>query len=306
MSDLKENYRQLCQESIIKILDGDTHFDYLKFPKSGNLVPVSLPYLRAIDLFEIAVKFGFEKKENWSGGISKRRCDYLNDLLDFCVDNDKAGELLSFLFSKGQFVDKLSHLKREEIDSAHCSIVSRIIEEINNILYFSGFELKQEKDICIVVNSDETIIVDTPNIKKIGSDYIKDISERALEDILQGDFDSAVTKSRTLLEEVFIYVIEKKNEEPSDSGDIKKLYAQVKNLYNMHANKEMDKRINELLSGLEKIVNSVAAMRNKNSDAHGAGSKRIKIYDYHTRLIVNSAMTMADFILSVSKQQLHC
>ena len=305
MTDLKENYGKLCQESIIKILDGDTQFDYLTFSNSGNFVPVSLPYLRGIDMFEIAVKFGFEKKENCSGGISKRRCDYLKDLLDFCIDNDKAGELLSFLFSKGQFVDKLKHLNREEIDSAHSYIVSHIIDEINNILYFSGFELKQEKDIYKVVKIGETIIADIPSIKEIDSDYIKDISERALGDILKEDFDSAITKSRTLLEEVFIYVIEKKNEEPSDSGDIKKLYAQVKDLYNMHANKEMDKRFNELLSGLEKIVNSVAAMRNKNSDAHGAGSKRIKIYDYHTRLIVNSAMTMADFILSVSKQQLH-
>lgn len=42
-------------------------------------------------------------------------------------------------------------------------------------------------------------------------------------------------------------------------------------------------------------------MRNINSDAHGVGSKRFNIKDYHARLFVNSAMTMADFILSVSE-----
>lgn len=36
-------------------------------------------------------------------------------------------------------------------------------------------------------------------------------------------------------------------------------------------------------------------MRNKDSDSHGAGSKQIKIAEYHARLFVNSAMTMADF-----------
>lgn len=42
-------------------------------------------------------------------------------------------------------------------------------------------------------------------------------------------------------------------------------------------------------------------MRNKGSDAHGVGGKRININDYHARLFVNSAMTMADFILAVSE-----
>ena len=86
---------------------------------------------------------------------------------------------------------------------------------------------------------------------------------------------------------------------PSDSGDIGKLYGQVKALYNMHAHKDLDRRINTLLSGLEKIISAIAEMRNKESDSHGVGSKRIGIADYHTRLFVNSAIAMADFILSV-------
>ena len=65
----------------------------------------------------------------------------------------------------------------------------------------------------------------------------------------------------------------------------------------MHADAGMDKRINELLSGLEKIIDAIAEMRNKNSDAHGVGQKRINISEHHARLFVNSAMTLADFIL---------
>ena len=37
---------------------------------------------------------------------------------------------------------------------------------------------------------------------------------------------------------------------------------------------------------------------NKDSDAHGVGANRISIEEHHARLFVNSAMTMADFILS--------
>lgn len=55
-----------------------------------------------------------------------------------------------------------------------------------------------------------------------------------------------------------------------------------------------------LLSGLEKTVSAVSEMRNKNGDAHGLGSGRLTIADYHARLAVNAATNMADFILSVA------
>jgi hypothetical protein len=140
-------------------------------------------------------------------------------------------------------------------------------------------------------------------VKNIDRNYIKDISDRAMQDIVSKNYDSAITKSRTLLEEVFCYVIEKKNETPSSFGDIGKLYKQVKDLYNMHADKDSDKRINTLLSGLEKIVSSIAEMRNANSDAHGVGNRRLNIAEHHARLLVNSAMTMAEFVLSIGKNK---
>ena len=147
-------------------------------------------------------------------------------------------------------------------------------------------------------NKIETV---APTIKTIDREYIKSISSRAIRDIEQNDFDSAITKSRTLLEETFCYVIEKKNETPSDSGDISKLFKQVKTLYNMHTDTNTDRRINTLLSGLNSIVSAVAEMRNKDSDAHGVGASRIPIKEHHARLFVNSSMAMADFILSVQQ-----
>lgn len=42
--------------------------------------------------------------------------------------------------------------------------------------------------------------------------------------------------------------------------------------------------------------------RRKVSDSHGVGAKRINISDHHARLFVNSAMTMADFVLAVSEK----
>ncbi len=125
-----------------------------------------------------------------------------------------------------------------------------------------------------------------------------------MKDVADGNYDSAITKSRTLLEEVFCYVIEKSGETPSGSGDVGKLYNQVKEKYNMRQNSDFDRRVNGLLSGVEKILFSIAEMRNKGSDSHGIGLKRIKLSEHHARLFVNTAITLAEFILSACEKQI--
>ncbi len=153
------------------------------------------------------------------------------------------------------------------------------------------------KDVILRESSD--VKLSTPSIACVNYNYIRDISIRAQKDIENGNYDSAITKARTLLEEVFCFVIEERGEVPKGKGEINKLYNQVRDLYNMHHDKETDRRVDTLLSGLNKIIDSVSNMRNANSDAHGVGQARINIKDYHARLFVNAAMIVADFILSV-------
>ena len=219
--------------------------------------------------------------------------------MDFCIKQNRMSDFLAYIFSKDKFVEALKGLSPEDIEEAYRTIVQKILEQINSILYFGGNELRVVGNSYQIGQIGKVVTVAAPTVKVIDRAYIKDLAERANKDIVDGNFDSAITKARTILEETFCYVIEKKGEVPSDSGDIGKLYGQVKALYNMHAHKDLDRRINTLLSGLEKIISAIAEMRNKESDAHGVGSKRIGIADYHTRLFVNAAIAMADFILSV-------
>lgn len=71
----------------------------------------------------------------------------------------------------------------------------------------------------------------------------------------------------------------------------------------MHDDQDIDSRIKKLLGGLSTIIISIAEMRNKDSDAHGVGSNRIQIRDYHARLFVNASITVAEFILSVEENE---
>lgn len=276
---LNKIFNLLKNQSIIQILDGDSNFGYCNISGAESSVTISMPYLTKSDIYNIASQFGlvFENEKN----VIKSRKVYFEELLSYCNQKDK--------------------ISKENIEYIYEQITNRIIEEINKILYFSDNEFVRIGDIFSIHPIASNITVSTPSIKVIDRAYVKDISNRAIQDIEAGNYDSALTKSRTLLEEVFCYVIESKGENFFENGNIKKLYNQVKKLYNMHQNQDLDKRINMLLSGLEKILTAITEMRNNESDAHGVGNRRINIKEHHARLFVNSATTMADFILSVEK-----
>lgn len=300
MQHEKSKYELLREKNILAILDGDTDFGLLEINGENSNIKVSMPYLSGPMLCDMSNKFGLPVTYAWNGGAQSRWA-YMDDLLAHCIQNGHESDLLSFLFSKGQFTEKLRGQTPETIDYAYSHIVKAIINQINGILYFGGNELVQTGSVFVIQKIGTTISVAAPSVTALDRRYITDISERAMKDVSDGNYDSAITKSRTLVEEVFCYVIEKKGVEPSESGDMGKLYNQVKQIYNMHQDKDVDKRINGLLSGLEKILSAIAEMRNKASDSHGVGAKRINISDYHARLFVNSAMTMADFVLAVSE-----
>ena len=212
-------------------------------------------------------------------------------------------KLFTYLFNKSKFQRQLNNVPTSKINECYDYICNVIIAEINKILFFGDKELIRLNGQFHIRNIGQELQIDTPAIKIIDRDYIRNLYERTNKDIEEGAFDSAVTKCRTLLEEVFCYAVEQAGEKPSDSGDIQKLYNQVKDSYNMHNNKDMDKRINTLLSGLNKIISAIAEMRNENSDSHGVGSRRIAIEEHHARLILNSASTLADFFLAVVERK---
>ena len=295
---MNKNYDLLRSKDIIEILDGDSQIEEI------DGIRIAMPYLSGPMLCELSQKFGCYQEYYW-GNSSKpnlSRWQYMDNILKYVIKENKVNQLLSYMMDKERFSESLRKLNNvSDIEKVYKYIIQKVIDQINSILYFGGHELVIIDNQFIVKNMTEKINIDIPNINVVDRDYIKNLSERAMKDIDEGNLDSAITKSRTILEETFCYAIGIKGAEPSDNGDIGKLYKQVKDLYNMHSNKNMDKRINKLLSGLENIVQSIAEMRNNGSDSHGLGSKRVNISDYHARLAVNSSTTMAEFIISVSQ-----
>ncbi|MBQ0067736.1 MAG: abortive infection family protein, partial [Phascolarctobacterium sp.] len=149
----------------------------------------------------------------------------------------------------------------------------------------------------------EKVEIEIPKINKVDRSYIRDVQDRAIKDVEEENFDSAITKAKTLLEEVFKYVLENRGIEQSKSISMSELYKKVREEYGIKTGNEADIRINKLISGLNTIVDAVVEMRNIASDSHGLGSKRISVENHHALLIVNAACIVADFILAVANKK---
>lgn len=282
----------LRNKEIIQILDGDRIFGYYYD------VQVSMPYLSGNNICSILLTFGYEEKYI-QGCYHISRWNMFDILLNHCIASNNIQDLLKYLFQKERFQKQFNELPTNEIQKCYSYIVQTVIENINRILYLNNKELIHYNGNFYIKGINKDARIETPTIGAIDRGYIRGLCERASKDIDDGNFDSAITKCRTLIEEVFCYAVEQAGKEPTDSGDIQKLYNQVKASYCMHTNKNLDLRINTLLSGLNKIISSIAEMRNENSDSHGVGNRRITIEEYHARLILNATSTIAEFFLAV-------
>lgn len=280
----------LMQKEIYLILDGDSALDKV------DGCEVKMPYLSGPVLAGMSVDFGVPAVY----GSQSRWC-YVEDMMSRAIDTGRVSQLLGMFFNSPQFADALDDVPPDSFEAEHDRIVRLAIGAINRRLFFGGNELRQVGSNYVVVPKNSPTVIEAPKLKVIDRQYVKMLSERAIQDVGDGRLDSALTEARTLLEETFCYVVELRGEQPSSKGDINRLYSQVSDLYGMHATKEMDVRVRTLISGLNKVISAISDMRNNNSDAHGVGERRVSIRDYHARLAVNSAATLADFILSVAE-----
>ena len=120
--------------------------------------------------------------------------------------------------------------------------------------------------------------------------------------LAEGDFSGSITNARSLVEAVLIG-IEKDLDviAPSYDGDLVKLFRRVQKLLHLEPDrKDISDSLRQVLSGLTSIVNGLATMRNKMSDAHASNYRPSR---HHAKLAVYSATTLADFLFETKSYQ---
>lgn len=259
----------------------------------------TMPYMKGPELCQLSTSFGLIKTYSWEGGACSR-WEYMSDLLKFLNEQNRVEELLCLLFEMRRFDNLTSLGDPEKIKTVYGCIVNGAIKHINAQLLLSKKELRYAHGTFALVNVDGNVVLEAPKVRVVSYQYIRELPDRIKEDLANEDYDSVITKSRTLLEEVLIYIIEHLTKERYHSnGDLIKIYQEVTGLLNMRQSMDWDKRVNELLGGMHKIISSISSMRNMNSDAHGVGISRINIKEKEAMLVANSSMMLAEYWLGV-------
>lgn len=258
-----------------------------------------LPYMTGSDLCKLCTQFGLPKSYTW-GGQNMSRWMYMDQLLEYLNKQDRINELLAYLFDLGRFKELNSLGDIDKVTGTHKALVQSALNAINAELLIAKKELRLVNNRYVLANIGEKVVINTPKVNVVTQQYIRELPNRIKEDLANKDYDSVITKSRTLLEEVLIYIIEKLTmERYKSNGDLVKIYQDATELLNMRQKEDWDKRVNELLGGMHKMVSAISSMRNINSDAHGAGSGRIEIKEREALLASQSAMMLAEYWLSV-------
>lgn len=292
MASKDEKFRLLQKKEIYEFLEGNGT-SLVKF----NGQDYGMPYYTATQLDKLCTDFGVTEI------IDGSRWRYVEALLNYAIENERCDELFQLLFSEGQF-DNLQDIEDiNDVDSVYKQIVTKAIEFINHSIRMTRNELVCLNGHFLIVESGKVPVIETPKLNVRSIPYVQGLRERCKDDFNSGNYDSVITKSRTTIEEILVQILEEKGTDDIAKGDLNKLYNQVKAANNMQQTSDKDRRVNSLLSGLERIVQSIAEMRNANSDAHGVGSRRIAIRECEARLVMNSAITFCEYIISIHDGQ---
>lgn len=288
----------LINKNIIQILIGDTPVNFQMYQRYDYCY--KMPYLSGPDICRLGESFGF--KIPYLDSLAKSRWEYMKDLLNLVFERGFVDNLLGYLFNTSRFNQIISPTINEpHIDDIRSCFIDTVIDKINCELSLFQERIEFDGSKYHLGNSNEQMI----NAKslRVTTSYIKTLPDRIANNIQNKEFDSVVSKSRLMIEETCIYILEQKYLPHSEKGDVGKLYAECRASLNMMPSNQWEKYVQELVGGLNKIVSAIGSMRDKNSDSHGVGSKRITIKEREAKLIANSSMALCEYLLDVFESQ---
>ena len=177
-----------------------------------------------------------------------------------------------------------------------------LLERVNIELAISDKKLIAVNNGIKIVDydSEPEIIASTTEI--IDNEYINDLLEKSMKSLIEEDFDSVVTKSRTLMESVFIQILHENNVSFKENGNISQYRTSVNKALNMRPDNNWNKDVSNMITGLNRIIDSISNMRNNNSDAHGS-SNRVRINGSEAELILNTAVNVSKYYLEINARK---
>lgn len=247
------------------------------------------PYLSGPDLINFFNEFGYNDRYGAGfgsrGGYTETRLSELNgtesmvDVIEAAVD--------PLRFKEGS---------RDVVPA---------VEFLNPYLQRDGYELLLDGDRYRLRKRGEPLVALKAALRpteRASHEFIEEQAAKCDKKLQGGDYDGAITNARSLVEAVLTDVEDRLDAgHPAYDGDLPKLYKRVQKLLNLDpARQDVSDSLRQVLSGLTNIINGLAPLRNKMSDAHVRTSKPAR---HHAKLAVNAAKTVSDFVLDSFEAQ---
>ncbi|QIJ44710.1 abortive infection family protein (plasmid) [Rhizobium leguminosarum] len=109
--------------------------------------------------------------------------------------------------------------------------------------------------------------------------------------------EGAITLARTLLEDVCKWIIVGAGEEYEEKDDLPALYKKLAKILKLAPDDHTEIVFKQILGSCQSVVESLGSLRNKISDAHSLGPRRVRPAPRHAQLAVNLSGTMATFLV---------
>nr|MUH41269.1 hypothetical protein [Zobellia laminariae] len=134
-------------------------------------------------------------------------------------------------------------------------------------------------------------ILETNQLHSIIDDF-----NRAFEN-LETDPEQAIASASSTLESICKAICDFFKEDYPKVQHMQPLITKAYKLLNLSPDQHADQQIKKILGGLNSVATGIGTLRSKNSSAHGHGTKKVKLSIRHSRLVVNSCMTIGLFLL---------
>ncbi|KQZ43279.1 hypothetical protein ASD63_33820 [Ensifer sp. Root558] len=109
--------------------------------------------------------------------------------------------------------------------------------------------------------------------------------------------EGAITLARTLLEDVCKWIIVEAGEEYDEKDDLPQLYKRLAKILKLAPDDHTETVFKQILGNCQSVVESLGSLRNRISDAHSLGPRRVRPAPRHAQLAVNLSGTMATFLV---------
>jgi hypothetical protein len=120
--------------------------------------------------------------------------------------------------------------------------------------------------------------------------------DRAMETVESKPRD-AVSAASNILESIFKVYIEDNNLAMPDKQDLQPVFKIVRADLGLDPGSVEDQDLQRIISGLFSVVDGIGALRTHAGSAHSEGRKGYRLEPRHARLAVNSAHTVATFVM---------